>query len=223
MTSYLYLPIVAKPESCAIPGASYETIAPEAPGPDPATDNRVNLGLRGYEVVNEFKGLVGSGPPNDPLAPQFPYLFADQRTPAFSNVYALYKGDLSGLITSPPVTLAGLATAPDEIIHLPDSGYDIGNGLEAMVLYAEETRIALKYTRSDDIAGGYTVYLEQVCIDPNLLALYRQLNESGRGQLPALRGSQPLGRASGAEIGVAVRDQGNFEDPRARDSWWLGR
>jgi hypothetical protein len=204
-----------------ISGETYGAITPQVNGPDPATDNRVNLGLRGYEPVNQTKGLTGGGPPNDPLAPQFRFLFADERTPAFSNVYALYKGDLSGLITNPPVTLAGLATTPGEIIHLPDSGYEPAAGFDAMLLYAEETRLVAKYTPTDDIAGGYTVYLEKVCVEPNLLALYRALNAGGRAQLPALRGQQPLGRALGGEIGVAVRDQGTFQDPRTQNSWWL--
>ncbi|HEY4687805.1 MAG TPA: hypothetical protein VIK33_00720 [Anaerolineae bacterium] len=220
--SFVYLPVVMRSGCDPISGVTYGSIAPEAPGPDPATDNRVNLSLRGYEPVGQFKGLVDYGAIGDPLAPQFPALFADQRVPTFSNVYALYKGDLSGLITNPPVTFATLATTPGEIIHLPDSGYDIG-GYDAMVLYAEETRLVAKYTRSDDIAGGYVVYLEKICVDPNLLSLYRQLNAAGRAQLPALDGRQPLGRAAGNEIGVAVRDAGTFQDPRARNSWWIGR
>jgi hypothetical protein len=182
---FVYLPAVMKSGCDPIPGASYNSIVPTFSGPDPSTDNRINLGLRGYEPVSQFKGLVGGGPANDPLAPQFPTLFGDLRTPVFGNVYALYRGDLSGLITSPPVTLAGLATTPGEIIRLPDSGYDIGGGFDAMVLYADETRIAMKYTPTDDIAGGYTVYLEKMCVEPSLLALYEQLNAGGRSQLPA--------------------------------------
>ncbi|HLF25712.1 MAG TPA: hypothetical protein VJG32_05205 [Anaerolineae bacterium] len=223
ITSYLYLPAITKNEVCGpIPGETYASIAPETPGPDPSNDNLINLARRGYEPVAEYKGLIdtaNSGDPNN-AAPQFPDLFLDHRLPDFSDVYALYKGDLSGLITNPPVTLVGLAATPGEIIRLPDSGYDIG-GFDAMVLYADDTRLTAKYTRSDDVAGGYVVYLERVCVEPNLLSLYRQLNASGRAQLPALHGLQPLGHALGAEIGVAVRDQGTLKDPRVCGSWWV--
>jgi hypothetical protein len=41
--------------------------------------------------------------------------------------------------------------------------------------------------------------------------------------LPALRGSQALGRARDASIGVAIRDTGSFMDPRSRKDWWQGR
>ena len=91
------------------------------------------------------------------------------------------------------------------------------------MLYASETRLTLKYTREDNVVQGYTVHLENVCPEPSLLALYRQLNSQGRGRLPALRGGQALGRANGGEIRAAVRDSGTFMDPRSRKDWWIGR
>ena len=116
-----------------------------------------------------------------------------------------------------------MGTTAGEVLRLPDSGYDIGSGYDALVLYATETRLTIKYTREDNVVRGYTLHLENVCAEPGLLSLYRQLNAQGRRTLPALRPGQPLGRATGSEILVAVRDTGNFMDPRSRKDWWRGR
>jgi hypothetical protein len=67
------------------------------------------------------------------------------------------------------------------------------------------------------------LHLENICVDANLLALYRQLNAAGRSKLPALWPGQPIGRAPGREIEVAIRDSGAFLDPRSRKDWWQGR
>jgi hypothetical protein len=231
ITAFVYLPAVAK-SYCgeAIPGASYASIAPTNPavGADMELHPDVNLAMRGYELVNEYKGLLYNTGAGDPNAPQLYGLFSDNRTGTFSNVYAVHKWDWSTnsrgpVYQSPPVTLAGLAATPGETIHVPDSGYDIGGGNDVMVLYASATRLTLKYTREDDVIFGYTIHLENICVDPALLALYQSLNAAGRSMLPALPGGQALGRASGSEIGVVIRDTGAFMDPRSRNSWWIGR
>jgi hypothetical protein len=121
------------------------------------------------------------------------------------------------------VTLAGLAVTPGETIHLPASGYDIGQGYDALVLYATEERVTLKYTREDNVVRGYTLHIEGICVEPRLLALYQSCNAAGRATLPALRPGQAIGRASGSTIGVAIRDTGAFRDPRSRKDWWYGR
>jgi hypothetical protein len=158
-------------------------------------------------------------------------LFGDHRTPAFSAVYQVYDWDWTSnrrgaLITDPPVTLARMVVEPAEILRVPSSGYDIGNfaaDYEVMVLYASDSRITLKYTREDNVVAGYTIHVENVCVDPNLLSLYQTLNAAGRARLPALYAGQGLGRAITAEIGVAIRDAGSFMDPRSRTDWWQGR
>jgi hypothetical protein len=227
-TSYVYLPALHKSGCEPIPGVSYGAVSPDpVVGIDPQNDYHINLALRGYTPVDELKAIFDIGTGIEPNAPQFRYLFADVRTPAISTVYALYKWDSNcncpseGIVTSPAVSIVGLATVPGEIIHLPDSGYEISPGYDAMVLYASETRLVAKYTREDDIVGGYTLYLENLCVEPSLLVLYRSLNAAGRQQLPALTGRQPVGRALGREIGVSIRDAGQTQDPRARNSWWL--
>ena len=118
-------------------------------------------------------------------------------------------------IASPPVTLATLAASAGEPVLLPDSGYSIGSGYEALVLYAAADRITLKYTRDDNVVSGYTLHIEGLCVAPDLLALYQALDAAGRVQLPALRAGAALGRATGP-VGVAIRDNGAFLDPRSR-------
>jgi hypothetical protein len=230
LTYYVYLPFINKPECQPILGESYNTGSVNPPPTDrPAEEHAdLNLALRGYELTNAFKGLVDIGGGGDPSAPQLPGLFADDRTGTFSNVYQVYDWDWGcncrgGLLTNWDVTLAGLATTPGETIHVPDSGRSIGSGYEVLVLYASTERIALKYTRDDNVILGYTLHIGNVCVDPNLLALYQESNSTGRGQLPALRSGQAPGRARGAEIGVAIRDNGTFMDPRSRNDWWRGR
>ena len=69
---------------------------------------------------------------------------------------------------------------------MPDSGRSIGSGYEVLVLYASPDRITLKYTPEENVVRGYTLHVENVCVEPNLLGLYQTLNGAGRSQLPAL-------------------------------------
>jgi hypothetical protein len=162
-------------------------------------------------------------------------LFLPNRFPGISSTHRVTHWDWGcgehgcrgPVITDWPVTLAGLSTTPGEDISIPERGPEIyGGGFKAMVLYAEERRITLGYTRRDTVASGYAVHLEDVCIDPNLLALYQaQVDGDGRhntGYLPALSNNQVLGTALNTEIKVAVRDNGSFMDPRSRKDWWQG-
>ena len=226
---YVFLPLAIKqPTGCApIPGVQYSTLTINgAPTAGPVEQNPdFNLAVRGYEVTDAYRGLVDYGGNGDPSAPKLYTLFADRRVPAFPTVYRVYDWDWAcncrgGLLDTWPVTLAGMAVAPNEVLYLPDSGYNIGSGYEALVLYASEERITLKYTREDNVVYGYTIHVENVCVEPSLLALYRSWNSAGRGRLPALRGGQPFGRARGGAIAVAVRDTGTFLDPRSRKDWW---
>jgi hypothetical protein len=225
-----YLPLVLRPSvSCASTGEVYGTLEPI----DPAAGNvaqhpDVNLAVRGYVPTSAVLGLVDYAGSIDPNAPQLYTLFDNQRTPTFKAAYRVYQWDWTcncrgGPIAKWDVTLLGMRTAPGEIIHLPAAGYDVGGGYGALVLYAEPARLTLKYTREDNVVAGYTLHLEHICVDPNLLALYRRLNAAGRSELPALWPGQPLGRASGSEIDAAVRDSGAFLDPRSRKDWWQGR
>ncbi len=234
-TGLLYLPFVTVGQTTtvgcrAIPGQSYGTLSiNSAPTDRPAEMHAdLNLALRGYRPVEAYRGLVDYSGGHDPNAPQLPGLFADNRTAVFRAVYQVYDWDWAcncrgAPITQPSVTLAGLAVTPGETIHVPESGYTIGSGYEVLVLYASPERITLKYTRDDNVVHGYTLHVEGICVDPDLLALYRFWNQAGRSRLPALRAGQAFGRARGVEIGVAIRDSGSFMDPRSRKDWWQGR
>ena len=116
-----------------------------------------------------------------------------------------------------------MGVSQGEALRVPDSGRSIGSGYEVLVLYASPDRITLKYTPEDNVVRGYTLHVENVCVEPNLLGLYQTLNGAGRSQLPALRAGQAFGRAKGGEILVAIRDGGAFFDPRSRQDWWRGR
>ncbi len=230
LTPRAYLPLVIRPiASCTPTGETYGTLEPIDPaGGDIAQHPDMNLAVRGYTPTTAALSLVDYAGSVDPAAPQLYSLFDDQRTPKFNAAYRVYQWDWNcncrgGPIMKWDVTLLGMQTTPGEVIHLPVAGYDVGGGYGALVLYAEPTRLTLKYTREDNVVSGYTLHLENICVDANLLALYQQLNAAGRAELPALWPGQPLGRARGTEIDVATRDVGSFLDPRSRKDWWQGR
>ncbi len=218
-------------QSCApIPDSVYDTLAVTPPPTDRPADGNpdLNLSLRGYAITAGRLRLVDYNGDGDPKAPQLPGLFADERTPGFAAAYKVYDWDWATnrpgkVLTQPHTTLLALGVVPDEMVYVPDSGYTLGNGIEVLVLYASPERVTLKYTADDSVANGYTLHLEGICVDPNLVALYQSCNSGGRNRLPALRPRQPFARARGTEIGVAIRDNGTFLDPRSRKDWWRGR
>lgn len=233
ITYFYYFPVIGRGLTCQpVGGQSFGTVIPLSDRTlNAGTNPDLNLSVRGYVPTVSTLGLVDYGGDADGNAPQLPSLFADNRTAAITSVYRVYDWDWECMcVTEPmtnyPVTLAGLATTAGEVIRAPGSGYDIGlmrTGYEVMVLYAAANRVTLTYTRNDHIALGYTIHLENVCVDPNLVALYQYWDSRGRTWLPALWSGQGLGRAIGSEIRVSVRDSGEFMDPRSRKDWWQGR
>jgi hypothetical protein len=229
----LRLPYVAVERGCTPTGASYNLIPVEATPPinPPVEQNPdFNLAARGWVTVNAPRTLWDYNGGFDPNSPQLYGLFVGARTPAFSSTHLVNDWDGTRILpprTEFPVTLLGMATTTNELLLLPGRGPDIYQGVyHAMVLYASESRITWTYTRFGYISspsGGYGVHVENVCVDPNLVALYRAADAAGRGQLPGLAGGQPFGRARSGEILVAIRDSGNFMDPRSRKDWWRGR
>jgi len=222
-----------KPSSvdpCApIPGENYGTLPIVGPPTDrPAAEHGdINLSLRGFSRTESTLSLIDMSGPTDNRAPQLAGLFADNRTGVFNNVYRANHWDWGtnsrgGPVTDFDVTVAGFKVEPGETIHVPEAGYEIGQGYAVLVLYADQERVTLKYTGEDSVVGGYTIHIEGVCPAPELLTLYTQMNDGGRGQLPALRAKQALGRARSNEIQVAIRDTGRFMDPRVRKDWWRG-
>jgi hypothetical protein len=237
--STLYLPIVLMPETPVCPTASSAVFnvipfeGPRADHPD-YLHGDLNLNLRGYTPTTATLGLVDYSGGSDSGAPQLAGIFEPNRFPGISAVYRVndwnwacgMHGCPGPPLTNFPVTLAGLVIAPGEPIFIPERSANIWNDYKAMVLYAEEQQITFGYTRRDTVANGYAVHLENICVDPNLLALYRaQTDTAGwhvTGNLPALRNNQALGTALSGEIKVVIRDRGAFMDPRSRKDWWRG-
>ena len=211
-----------------------------------------NIKLRGY-AENTSAGLLrklvnyGSDDPTQP--PQFATLFAPARVPPLTGFYRVMNwtwadspqpGTRGSALTTYPVTALGLQTSRGEALHVPTSNYDIGGGMEVIVLFADERTIALRYTREDTGGGdvgynGYTVHLDNICTDPNLLALYNSLDSAGGPRyqfygryqhsynLPAMEAGKVFGTARGSEVVVAVADTGSFMDTRSCNEWWQVR
>jgi hypothetical protein len=208
---------------------SYGAIPAKGGPPDRPAEQHpdLNLGIRGYAQTSGPLRLIDLDGATADEAPQLAGLFSDGRRPLFRRVFQVYDWDWGtnsrgGLLDDPPVSLASLAIEPGETIHVPDAGTNIGEGYAALVLYAAPNRLTLKFTGEDSVELGYTLHLEDFCVEPGLLALYQQLNASGRGQLPAVRPGQSVGRAAGQELLFAIRDSGSFLDPRSRKDWWHG-
>ena len=227
VTSHVYLPSVTGTGVCQpILGESFGVLRVNPPPTDRPADTHadLNLALRGQKPAAAHVGLIDYSGSADPNAPRLAGLFSGGQLRAFSSVYQVHDWNWGcncrgPLIAYPAVTSAGLDVTPGETIHVPDSGYTIGNGYEVLVLHASPDRITLKYTLDDNVVNGYTLHLKNICVEPSLLALYQTWNSSGRSQLPALRPGQAFGRARGTELGLAVRDNGTFMDPRSRKDW----
>ena len=192
-----------------------------------------NLDVRGYESISGYPGLIDFHHDTDTKAPQLSTLIEKNPRPTVTSLYQVYNWNQTnttrvGLWQRPPdlppqfdfATLVGFGTTPGQAILVPDSGYNIGGGYEVMVLFANSNSITLKYTREETISWGYTIYLKNFSVDPEILSFYNQLNQAGRKKLPILCAGQKVGEATGSEIQVAVVDTGSFMDPRWQNDWW---
>ncbi|MFW5940934.1 MAG: hypothetical protein ACOCXI_03960 [Chloroflexota bacterium] len=225
----VYLPLVTSPavQSCRVSETTFGALRIKSAPTDIAAHNHpdLNLAFRGYSSTEAPLQLVQYDGPTDDAAPQLEGLFSPARLPRFGSAYRVNNWDWecdcrAGPIGEWPVTLLGMETGPGEVLHVPQSGYDIGGGYEVMVLYAGRDRITLKYTADDNVVVGYTLHIEDVCVADDLLDLYEEMNAAGREYLPALHEGQPFARANGRQIKVAVRDSGAFMDPRTQKDWW---
>lgn len=251
--SFLYLPLAYAAPTC--PTSSTQTYI-QGPAFQFDLDNPVrpawnhadkNLELRSYAPntdPNLPRELIDYGS-NDPTQPpQFATLFNPNKVPALIGFYRVHHwqwaaspnpGTRGGPITSPPVTAMGLATTPGETIRVPTSGYDIGAGMEVIVIFADEDSVTLRYAREDSAAsGGYTVHIDNICTDTNLLATYNTLDAANGPRyvyvppvnrpyaydLPQLPAGKTVGTARGSQIVVAIVDSGAFMDPRSCNEWW---
>lgn len=239
-TLALYLPLISTageatpvPPPTPAPTVTFATLPIQGPPIDrqAALNPDLNLSLRSYVTTTSLLGLINVGGDTDFDAPQLAGIFSPPRLPSFTAVYQVYDWNWScgpdgcrgDPIRNPDVTLLALAVTPGEPLFLPTRNGEIhSGGYKALVLYAEETRITLTYTREDTPARGYLVHLEEIQVDPALVTLYREKNAAGRKDLPALHNNERFANASGSTIKVAIRDTGSFMDPRSRKDWWIG-
>jgi hypothetical protein len=220
-------------ENCPVTSTSlYETTPilgnPRNAANPPVFDPDLNLLVRGYKPTPGVLDLIAINGPTDDDAPQLAHLFRPLRVPAFRGLYQIHDwnwaccpgGKIGEPIAEPEVTLVEMATTIGEPLYPPRRHANITRDYVAMVLYAEKYRITFTYTRDDSPARGYVVHVENLCVDPNLLALYTTMHADGRDQLPALRRGDSIGIAHSPSILIAVRDTGSFMDPRSGRDWW---
>lgn len=192
----------------------------------------LNMNVRGWYTVQQFLGFVRYPyPPDDPpdtLHPLHLSNIAGSTSAAFVSTVQANDWDWYGCncatprSNSPyPVTMLGLRTTPGQALRIASRNLAVDPaGYKAMVLYADARQIALKYTWEDRVDTGYLVHLVNLCVDPNLVALYDRLNAAGRKRLPAVTNQSVIGLAQGDEVDVIVRDSGSFMDPRSWQDWW---
>ena len=252
-TPLLYLPLISRAPGC--PGTStnrytagsayqFDLDNPVRPAWNHADKN---LALRGYAPNtdgNLQRQLVNYGSDDPTQPPQFATLFKPARMPDLVGFYRVGgwswaaspdPGHNGSSILVPKVTALGLKALPGETIYVPSSGYDIGGGKEVLILYADEQSVTLRYTRDDSSApGGYSVFVDNICTDLNLLALYQQHDDPNGPRynyvspenrpyaydLPNLPPGYPLGTVIKGEVVVAISDTGRFWDPRSCNEWW---
>lgn len=259
-TAYAYLPIVIRQPT---PTSVCPTISTnqytggtafqfDMDDPVRPADNHAdkNLALRSYELNTDpdlQRELVTYGPGEPEQPPQFATLFNPYRVPGLSSFHRVHAwlwesspdpGTCTGTIQIPPVTALGMQTTPGETLHVPTSYFDIGGGMEVIVLFADQDSITLRYAREDSAgSAGYTLHVDNICTDPNLLALYNTLDDPDGPRyvyvppesrpysylLPNLAAGQPFGTARDSEIVVAIVDTGAFLDPRGCNEWWEER
>lgn len=192
------------------------------------------LSLLGFVPSDVALVLVAYNGEADPGAPKFSALFEPARAPVFVRAYQRFEwlwnedapapyGARGGVNAQWPATVIDIATTPGEGVHVPQRGAQIGGGFNAMVLFASEDELTLAFHRQDGVSDGYVTHILGLCVDPNLVALYRAQLSGGRratNSLPGVRSGQRVGVASGASLTIAVRDRGVFMDPRSRKDWW---
>lgn len=231
------LPADASPGAFQCPTSStnrYSLIPVAGPSADRSTrfHGDLSVSVRGYQGVSVAGHLVDYSGDTDPQAPQLAGIFLPARLPLIKATYRVNHWDWNcncpgGLVDDWETTLVGLSTAQGEPLAIPARGPQIyAGGYVALVLHATERQLTVAYTRHDTVAAGYVVHMLDLCVDPNLLAMYRGQNNANGWRstrsLPALWSNQPVGVAAGSEVKVAIRDNGSFMDPRSRKDWWNG-
>ncbi len=207
-----------------------------------------NFALRGF-ITNtvEAKTLIsGQADPQEPnQPPQLGTIFnPDRVTTAAANITQVYHtyfwifgiypdpGQRGGEDANPAVGVLGLGAAPGEVLQAPTSFYEVAfvNNVhyQAFVMYADADTVALHYSAEDTVVNGYTVHIDNICTDPNLLALYNALDGGGTGprytntsfNMPYIAVGQAIGTARDNLVRVKVVDTGSTIEPRMCWNLW---
>lgn len=183
-----------------------------------------NIHVRGYTATNGQYSLIELEGGVDEKGPRLSTIVGSN-PPTITGLYRVNTWNWNTNQKGPPdttwpVSILGVLAQPGQAVYIADSGYDVSLGYDAIVLYADDSTVTLKYTREDSVAAGYTVHIEDICVDPNLIRTYQNLNAQGRGELPAVRGGDEVGVARTNEVKMAIRDTGQFLEPRSRKDWW---
>ncbi len=124
-------------------------------------------------------------------------------------------------------------------VKMPNTGYDIGGGYEAMVVFAAADRITLHIGRHEyftgtktcangkTCSGGYWIYVKNICVDQQIQNAYNQVKGTQEAagadlnpiQLPMIRPGQTLGKANANSVLVGVRDNGPYISIYKSDYW----
>lgn len=220
-------------DSSACPNTSTQSysslrVSSDSPRPGNAAQSpEINLALRGYEEVNQKLGLVDYGGDTDPIMPpSIGTMF--NHIPAIVKTYQVHQWDWANNRRSPeleshyPVNLIGIATAIGEPLVGPKAGRQIGGGNVLMLIFATPTSATFVHGEGDNVGDGYFIHIDNFCVDPNLLTKYQSEDSAGRGSLPVIRTGQVFGYGNGSDVRIAIRDSGDWMDPRSKKDWWQG-
>lgn len=132
--------------------------------------------------------------------------------------------------------------AGETLVKVPNTGYSIGGGYEAMVVFAAEDRITIhigrheyfvgsggKNCNGNSCSGGYWIYVKGICVDQKILTAYNSVKSAQQSagadknpiQLPMVLPGQALGKAQNNSVTVGVRDNGPFIST-SKPIYWQG-
>lgn len=129
--------------------------------------------------------------------------------------------------------------ANNNTIKMPNTGYDIGGGYEAMVVFVAHDRITLHIGRHEYFvgtkkcangqicSGGYWIYIKNICVDTQIQKAFNQIKDAQAAaradltpiRLPMILPGQIIGKAISTSVLVGVRDNGPFISLYKPDYW----
>ncbi|NMC35874.1 hypothetical protein GYA49_02400 [Candidatus Beckwithbacteria bacterium] len=169
---------------------------------------------------------TSEGHPLDSQAPQLTGLLEGNTSPSVTSVYQTtpitgvdYDSSwANNRLPGVGATVAGFSSQSGQSVQVPPSGYDIGEGRTATILYYDNNSVTINYGNVGEFQTGYTIHISGIQANSELLASYQQA--VAEGKLLAVSAFQELGTALSSEVLVAIRDTGALMDPRWLGDWW---